>query len=68
MNMRQREETALAIFWQPIVLGRESLRWKSLNSLVFSPSYRPFLLHKRLIVPLKKITCTFLSLSPDQCG
>lgn len=66
--MRQREETALAIFWEPIVLGGERLCWKSLNSLVFSPSHRPFLLQKGLIVPLKKVTCTFLSLSSDQCG
>lgn len=40
--MRQMEETALSIFCEPILLGRGRLNWKSLNSVLFSPSYKPF--------------------------
>lgn len=31
----------------------------------FSPSYKPFLLYRQLITPLKEVTCMFLFPSPD---
>lgn len=42
-------------------LGRKRLWWKSLNSLVLSPSYMPFLLHNSVIVLLKKPALFFPS-------
>lgn len=59
MNVRQMKETALSIFWEPLVPARGKLNWKSLNNLLLSLSYKLFLLHRRLITPLKKVTCTF---------